>query len=99
MSDIEEIFEGLDEFESLNQSTTDKVLQVEQELHDTITRLRSLVEATETDLFEQKKKRRRLEKENADIKANWADLKVYIAEDECLEKSFVLEEMNNLERS
>jgi len=41
----------------------------------------------------------RLEKENAELKANWADLKVYIAEDECLEKSFVIEEMNNLERS
>ena len=33
-------------------------------------RLRSLVEATETDLFEQKKKRRRLEKENENLSAS-----------------------------
>ena len=32
-------------------------------------RLRSLVEATETELFDQKKKRRRLERENAALKA------------------------------
>ena len=37
-------------------------------------RLRSLVEATETDLFDQKKKRRRLEKENAALVKRWADL-------------------------
>jgi len=33
-------------------------------------RLRSLVEATEIDLFEQKKKRRRLEKENENLSAS-----------------------------
>ena len=37
-------------------------------------RLRSLVEATETDLFEQKKKRRRLEKENAALVKRWEEL-------------------------
>ena len=41
-------------------------------------RLKSLVEATETDLFDQKKKRRRLEKENAALKKENETLSISI---------------------
>ena len=41
-------------------------------------RLRSLVEATETDLFDQKKRRRRLEQENAALKKENKNLSISI---------------------
>ena len=47
-------------------------------LNEANSRLKSLVEATETDLFEQKKKRRRLEKENAALKKENEDVSVSI---------------------
>ena len=62
------------ESEKITENDTGKTITISNEayleikrLNEENSRLRSLVEATETDLFDQKKKRRRLEKENDNL--------------------------------